>query len=310
MVAKTLMVQGTAASVGKRILVTALCRIFKQDGLRVAPFQAQNMTQHVFTTGSGEKMGGAQAVEAEAAGIEPGVDMNSILMIPEANFKSRIMVSGKPVMTLAADQYWRRASEFFPAVEESLSRLLSAYDIVVIEGAGSPAEVNIRENEIVNMRVARLAQAPVLLVGDIDRGGVFASLVGTLALLDESERDIVKGLVINKFRGDIAWLQSGLDYLEKYTAKPVIGVIPYYQDISIPEAEAMSGEKQGEVEGGLFADATSYRRTFMEREGQLEMLPLKTRPPLPSRQPHYDALAKIVRRSLNLKLVYQICGLG
>ena len=239
MTAKTLMIQGTASGVGKSILVTALCRIFKQEGLRVAPFKSQNMALNSFVTSSGEEMGRAQVVQAEAAGLEPSVDMNPILLKPEANSRCQVVVMGKPDMTLTAGKYGRYAPKLIPVVKEALNRLRSAYDMVIIEGAGSPAEVNIKENEIVNMHIARLAEAPVLLVGDIDKGGVFASLVGTLALLDEAEKDYIKGFIINKFRGDIAILQPGLDYLEEYTSRPVIGVIPYYHDILIPEEDSV-----------------------------------------------------------------------
>jgi len=253
MAAKTLMIQGTASAVGKSILVTALCRIFKQDGFRVAPFKSQNMALNSFVTSNGEEMGRSQVVQAEAAGLEPSVDMNPILLKPEANSRCQVVVSGKPAMTLAAGEYGRQADKLLPVVKAALDRLRSAYDIVVIEGAGSPAEINIKENEIVNMRIARLAEAPVLMVGDIDNGGVFASLVGTLALLDETERNYIRGFIINKFRGDIALLQSGLDYLEKYTARPVIGVIPYFHHILIPQEDSIyrgdgaKAENHGEV---------------------------------------------------------------
>lgn len=277
MAAKTLMIQGTASTVGKSILVTALCRIFRQDGFSVAPFKAQNMTRNSFVIESGEEMGGAQVVQAEAAGIEPSVDMNPILIKPETGNKAQVLVLGKPTMTLTAGEYGQHAGELLSVVEKSLARLCSAYDIIVIEGAGSPVEMNIKQNEIVNMRIARLAKAPVLLVGDIDKGGVFASLIGTLTLLDEVERNSIKGLVINKFRGDIALLQPGLDYLESYTSKPVIGVIPYYQHILIPEEDSVSEDN--------------------------EAFPSLS---LPDRQQQYDRLADIIRHSLNLKLVYQI----
>ncbi|MFC2066305.1 cobyric acid synthase [Chloroflexota bacterium] len=239
MPAKTLMIQGTASAVGKSILVTALCRIFRQDGLRVAPFKSQNMALNSFVTGNGEEMGRAQVVQAEAAGLEPCVDMNPVLLKPEANSRCQVVVSGKPAVTLAAGEYGNYAHKLLPVVEEALARLRSAYDIVVIEGAGSTAEINIKKNEIVNMRIARLAEAPVLLVGDIDKGGVFASLVGTIALLDEKERDYIKGFIINKFRGDIALLQPGLDYLGEYTSRPVVGVIPYFHHILIPEEDSI-----------------------------------------------------------------------
>ncbi len=281
MTAKTLMIQGTASSVGKSILVTALCRIFKQDGLRVAPFKSQNMTRNTFVTKDGEETGLAQVVQAEAAGLEPCVDMNPILLKPEANSRCQVLVRGKPVVTLIAGEYGHYTHKLLPVVEEVLARLRSVYDIVVIEGAGSPAEINLKENEIANMRIAKLAEAPVLLVGDIDKGGVFASLVGTLALLDEAERNYIKGFIINKFRGDMALLQPGLDYLEEYTSRPVIGVIPYCQNILIPEE-----------------DSTGEGEEFSSPPKQ----------PLASEQ-QYDELADIVRHSLNMELVYKICGL-
>ena len=250
MAAKTLMIQGTASAAGKSILVTALCRIFKQDGFRVAPFKSQNMALNSFVTKNGEEMGRAQVVQAEAAGLEPSVDMNPILLKPEANSRCQVVVSGKPATTLIAGEYGLYTQQLLPVVEEALARLRSEYDIVVIEGAGSPAEPNIKGHEIVNMRVAQLAEAPVLLVGDIDKGGVFASLVGTLALLDEAERNRVKGFIINKFRGDIALLQPALDYLEEYTSRPVIGVLPYYHHILIPQEDSIyreEGAKAGDA---------------------------------------------------------------
>ena len=286
MTAKTLMIQGTASGVGKSILVTALCRIFKQDGLRVAPFKSQNMTRNLFVSTKGEEMGLAQAVQAEAAGLEPSVDMNPIFLKPLANSRCQLVVMGKPTVTITAGEYSQQTQKLLPVVKESLARLRSAYDMVIIEGAGSPVEVNLKDSEIVNMRIARLAEAPVLLVGDIDKGGVFASLVGTLALLDEAEKDYIKGFIINKFRGDIAILQPGLDFLEKYTSRPVIGVMPYYHDIFIPE------EDSGYREGGEKAGSAGIRISDIANQ-----------------QAQYDELADIVRHSLNLELIYKICGL-
>ncbi len=237
------MIQGTGSYVGKSLLCAGLCRLFRQEGLRVAPFKAQNMALNSFVTTDGGEIGRAQAVQAEAAGLEPTVDMNPVLLKPSTDVDAQVVLRGRVWGRVRAGDYDRYMAAAWPAVEESHARLAAAHDLLVIEGAGSPAEVNLRDRDIVNMRVAHLADAPVLLVGDIDRGGVFAALVGTLELLRGADRDRVRGFVINKFRGDRALLDPGLRFLEARTGRPVLGVIPYLPNLAVPEEDGVSVEE-------------------------------------------------------------------
>ncbi len=249
MTAKILMVQGTASHVGKSVLVAALCRIFRQDGFRVAPFKAQNMSNNSYVTASGGEIGRAQAMQAEAAGVEATVEMNPVLLKPEADYRSQIVVLGRRQGSAGAAYFSSPNPELWQVVIRSLDALREQYDVVVIEGAGSPAEINLKATEMVNMRVARYADAPVLLVGDIDRGGVFASLVGTLELLEPEERRHIGAFVINKFRGDLSLLEPGLRFLEERTGVPVAGVVPYFKDIHIPEEDAVALDERLRMKG-------------------------------------------------------------
>lgn len=239
--AKTIMLQGTSSHVGKSILTTALCRIFYQAGLKTVPFKAQNMALNSYVTKQGGEMGRAQVAQAEAAGLEPFVEMNPVLLKPTGNASSQVVVMGKPVGVMSAKEYHAGYSvTALHVIEECLQKLHQEYDVIVIEGAGSPAEVNLKANDIVNMRIAKLAPAPVLLIADIDRGGALASVVGTLELLPPDERELVKGIIINKFRGDINLLKPALDFLEEKTGKPVIGVVPHLEQLGIDDEDSVS----------------------------------------------------------------------
>ena len=225
--AKCIMVQGTMSGAGKSLLVTALCRIFLQDGWRVAPFKSQNMALNSYVTPDGLEMGRAQAAQAEAAGIACDVRMNPILLKPSSDMGSQLIVNGEVRGHYAARDYFRMKRSLIPDILAAYNSLAAENDIIVIEGAGSPAEINLRADDIVNMGLAELVDAPVLLVGDIDRGGVFAQLYGTVALLQPEERKRIVGTIINKFRGDASLLEPGLRQLEELTGVPVLGVVPY-----------------------------------------------------------------------------------
>ena len=225
--AKAIMIQGTMSNAGKSFLVAGLCRLFQRDGFRVAPFKSQNMALNSYVTADGCEIGRAQAVQAEACGLLPDVRMNPILLKPVTDMGSQVILMGKPAGIMKADEYYRKKKEYIPLIRDAYESLAAENDIIVIEGAGSPVELNLKENDIVNMGMAEIADSPVILVGDIDRGGVFAQLYGTCALLEPHEKERIVGLIINKFRGDIGLLTGGLETLEQLTGKRVLGVVPY-----------------------------------------------------------------------------------
>ena len=242
--ANAIMIQGTASNAGKSLLAAGLCRIFAQDGYKVAPFKSQNMALNSAITPDGFEMGRAQVVQSEAAGVAPDVRMNPILLKPTSHVGSQVIVNGVPRGTMAAGEYFRYRKSLIPEVMAAYESLAAEYDIIVIEGAGSPAEINLRQDDIVNMGMARRANAPVLLCGDIDRGGVFASLYGTVKLLEPDEQARIKGLIINKFRGDVDILRPGLGELERLSGKPVLGVVPML-DVDVDDEDSLSHRLSG-----------------------------------------------------------------
>lgn len=240
--AKTLMIQATGSGAGKSLLVTALCRIFNNKGIKVAPFKAQNMALNSYITKEGGEIGRAQALQAEAARIEPTVDMNPVLLKASGERGCQVIVRGRVFGNYDAKKYYSIKENLWPYVKESFDKLTEQYDLIIIEGAGSPAEINLMDSDIVNMRVAKYARAPVLLVGDIERGGVFASMYGTIKLLGRQSR-YIKAFIINKFRGDIEILNPGLQLIKNRTGRPVIGVLPYLNNIGLPEEDGLALER-------------------------------------------------------------------
>lgn len=248
--AKVIMIQGTMSNAGKSLLTAGLCRIFRQDGYRVAPFKSQNMALNSYITSEGLEMGRAQVMQAEAAGIEPSVLMNPILLKPTNDTGSQVIVNGEVLGTMSARDYFKYKKKLVPDIMKAFRKLSGENDIIVIEGAGSPAEINLKTEDIVNMGMAEMANAPVLLVGDIDRGGVFAQLYGTVELLEPEERARVKGLIINKFRGDKSILDPGIEMLEEKCRIPVVGVAPYL-DIQVEDEDSLTERFDRNQETGL-----------------------------------------------------------
>lgn len=257
--AKVIMIQGTMSNAGKSFLVAGLCRIMRQDGYRVAPFKSQNMALNSFITEEGLEMGRAQVMQAEAAGIKPMVCMNPILLKPTNHIGSQVIVNGEVLGNMDAKDYFAYKKSLIPDIKNAFRKLEESADIIVIEGAGSPAEINLRENDIVNMGMAELVDAPVLLVGDIDRGGVFAQLLGTLMLLTEEEKARVKGLIINKFRGDQTILDPGIAMLEEKGQVPVTGVIPY-MELALEDEDSLTERFDRKTESTIDIAVIRYPR--------------------------------------------------
>ncbi|NMB47161.1 MAG: cobyric acid synthase [Firmicutes bacterium] len=277
---RTLMVQGCASSVGKSLITAALCRILAQDGWQVAPFKAQNMGSRSLTVG-GKEISAVQAMQAQAAGVPPCPEMNPILQKPITDTVAEVIVMGESIGKLSVKEYFHfKRTQGKAIVADALQRLRRRFDIIMLEGGGSPAEINLREHDLVNMGAANLADAPVLLVGDIDRGGVFAYITGTMLLLTTEERNRIKAVVINKFRGEISLLEPGLLMLEEKIRRPILGVIPHISDLCLPQAEELHVTNGGQIK----STEASYQDT-------------------------YDRLAQIVRESISMDLLYEIVGL-
>ncbi len=247
--AKAIMIQGTMSNVGKSFLVAGLCRIMKQDGYRVAPFKSQNMALNSYITEDGLEMGRAQVMQAEAAGVKPDVCMNPILLKPTTDVGSQVIVHGKPIANMRATAYYAYKKHLLADVLDAYRKLEENYDVIVIEGAGSPVELNLKQDDFVNMGLAKMLSVPVVLAGDIDRGGVFAQLIGTCDLLEPKERELVKGLIVNKFRGDAALFQDGVHILEEKSGIPVLGVVPYMH-VDLEDEDSLSEKFKSSAEDG------------------------------------------------------------
>ena len=276
-----IMIQGTTSSAGKSLLCTGLCKIFKEDGYRVYPFKSQNMSSKYYETKEGYKMSTAQALQAKAAGIEPDPNMNPILLQPTSDKGSKVIIKGQEKYQMEAMEYFQFKNSLRDMIKDTYGKIEKENEIIVIEGAGSPAEINLKQNDIVNMGMAEIADAPVLLVADIDRGGVFASLYGTVMLLEEDEKRRIKGLIINKFRGDKALLDPGIKMIEDMLNIPVIGTIPYVPLELVDEDTLIDYEKR----------CNNEEQSHEEMEREL------------------DKLAKVLRENMDIDYIYEIIGI-
>ena len=276
-----IMILGTTSSAGKSLMCTGLCRIFKDDGYSVYPFKSQNMSSRYYLTDEGKKISTAQALQAMAAGVKPSADMNPILLVPSSNTGSMVVIKGEDKVHMEARKYFEYKAELKPMILDTYKKIEDKNDIVVIEGAGSPAEINLKQNDIVNMGMAQMADANVVLVADIDRGGVFASLYGTVMLLEPHERSRIKGLIINKFRGDKTLLDPGIEMIEKLLNIPVIGTIPFTKLELVDEDSLVDYEKE--------CNTTKQSTSEMEEE--------------------LDKLARVLRENMNIDYIYELSGL-
>lgn len=277
-----IMIQGTTSSAGKSLMCTGLCRIFKEDGYKVYPFKSQNMSSKFYETKDGYKMSPAQALQAMAAGVEPNPDMNPILLIPTSHVGSKVILIGEEKHQMEAREYFRFKKSLRGMIKDLYDYLEGENEVMVIEGAGSPVEINLKENDIVNMGMAEMADAPVLLVADIDRGGVFASLYGTVMLLEEEERKRIKGLIINKFRGDKSLLDPGIKMIEELLNIPVVGTVPYEEFELVDEDTLVDRDK----------------KCNHQEQGREEM------------ETELDKLAKLLRENLDMDYIYKLMGLN
>ncbi|TAH63855.1 MAG: cobyric acid synthase [Gottschalkiaceae bacterium] len=295
------MLQGTGSSVGKSILTAALCRIFKQDGYKVVPFKSQNMSSKSWTLPYGREISIAQAIQAEAAEMTPLVEMNPILLKPMSDIGSQVIINGELFKHMTASEYHEKKPKLKSIIKQAYDRLSSTFDIVVIEGAGSPAEINLRENDIVNMGLAELVDAPVVLVGDIDKGGVFASIYGTIMLMSQSERERVKGFIINKFRGDVELLKPGIKMIEELVEKPCLGVIPYI-DINLEEEDSLIDKgKENLLKDHGMLQSLKEKCSNLEKDVEEEYKNLRSK--------EFDKIALAVRANTDINKIKEIMGL-
>ncbi len=293
------MIQGTASSVGKSVLTAILCRILKQDGYSVAPFKSQNMSSNSILIKDNKEIAIAQAIQAEAAMIEPNESMNPILLKPMSDIGSLVVLNGLPHKIMTASEYHKLKPQLKWIIKEAYNKLAQCFDIIVIEGAGSPAEINLRDNDIVNMGLAELVDAPVILIGDIDRGGVFASIYGTLMLMPESERNRVKGFIINKFRGDVELLKPGIKMIEELVNKPCLGVIPYMQ-VDLEEEDSLI----------VKSDYKEWQNPTMSMDLKQEDIGLDLQQEYKElRNNEFERLAHIVRDSIDIDKIKEIMRL-